>query len=195
MFLGKFLLLTGPNMGGKSTFLRQNALIILMAQSGSFVPASNCSFSPIDAIFTRIGASDDLSQDKSTFMLEMSETAHILQHATSQSLVLIDEIGRGTSAAEGLALAASIANHLINCNRAHVLFATHYHEIASSPLLLSGDSIQMACTEAQIHEDGSVVLVPKVKPGLATHSYALPVASLAGIPSSVIQNAAKLLIK
>lgn len=181
-------------MGGKSTFLRQNALIILMAQSGSFVPASTCSFSPIDAIFTRIGASDDLSRDKSTFMVEMSETAHILQHATPQSLVLIDEIGRGTSPAEGLALAASIANHLINYNRAHVLFATHYHEIASSPLL-SDFSIQMACTQAQVHEEGSVVLVPKIKAGLATHSYALPVASLAGIPSSVIKNAAKLLIK
>lgn len=181
-------------MGGKSTFLRQNALIVLMAQCGSFVPASSCSFNPIDAIFTRIGASDDLSRDKSTFMMEMSETAHILRHATSQSLVLIDEIGRGTSAAEGLALAASIANHLINFNRSNVLFATHYHEIATCPLL-PVDSIQMACTGAQVNQDGSVVLVPKVKPGLATHSYALPVASLAGIPSSVIQNATKLLSK
>lgn len=181
-------------MGGKSTFLRQNALIVLMAQCGSFVPAASCSFTPIDAIFTRIGASDDLSRDKSTFMLEMSETAHILKHATPRSLVLIDEIGRGTSAAEGLALAASIANHLINFNRAHVLFATHYHEIATSPLLSDHvDSIQMACTEAEVHENGSVILVPKVKPGLATHSYALPVATLAGIPASVIQNAALLL--
>jgi DNA mismatch repair protein MutS len=193
--LDKFLLLTGPNMGGKSTFLRQNALIILMAQCGSFVPASNCSFTPIDAIFTRIGASDDLSRDKSTFMLEMSETAHILRHATPHSLVLIDEIGRGTSAAEGLALAASIADHLINCNQSHVLFATHYHEIAACSLLSSVDSIQMACTEALVYDDGSVVLIPKVKPGLATHSYALPVASLAGIPASVIKKATKLLSK
>lgn len=127
-------------------------------------------------------------------MLEMTETAHILQNATQHSLVLIDEIGRGTSASEGLALAAAIAKHLITCNQSRVLFATHYHEIAHSPLLRDHMAqIQLACTDAQVHDDGNVLLIPKVKPGLATHSFALPVASLAGIPSSVIDQA-KLLI-
>ena len=127
-------------------------------------------------------------------MMEMTETAHILQNATPRSLVLIDEIGRGTSASEGLALAAAIATHLITCNKSRVLFATHYHEIAQSPLLQEHlASIQMACTDAQVNSDGSVLLVPKVKPGLATHSFALPVASLAGIPASVIHQAHKLL--
>lgn len=124
-------------------------------------------------------------------MMEMSETAHILQNATPQSLVLIDEIGRGTSASEGLALAAAIAKHLITKNKSRVLFATHYHEITQSPLLEDQlPAIQMACTDAQVNdEDGSVLLIPKVKPGLATHSFALPVASLAGIPQSVINDA------
>lgn len=123
-------------------------------------------------------------------MLEMSETAHILSNSTPQSLVLIDEIGRGTSASEGLALAAAITKHLIHVNQARVLFATHYHEIVQCPLLKDDlKCIQLACTDAEIHSDGSVILVPKVKHGVATHSYALPVAALAGIPSSVIQDA------
>lgn len=121
-------------------------------------------------------------------MLEMSETAHILSNATARSLVLIDEIGRGTSASEGVALAAAIAKHLIKQNRAWVLFATHYHEIVGSPLL-ADSQLQMAKTEAEILEDGSVKLIPKVIPGIARHSYALPVASLAGIPPQVIQDA------
>jgi DNA mismatch repair protein MutS len=132
-------------------------------------------------------------------MLEMSEAAAILKKATPRSLVLIDEIGRGTSAAEGLALASAIAKHLIHSNRSCVLFATHYHEIIKSPLLLApiniestfdnSSYIQMACTDAEIHDDGSVVLIPKVRSGVATHSYALPVAALAGIPESVITDA------
>ena len=123
-------------------------------------------------------------------MLEMSETAHILSQATARSLVLIDEIGRGTSAAEGVALAAAIAKHLIQKNRAWVLFATHYHEIIRSPLLAdSASSLQLAKTEAEVLPDGSVTLIPKVVPGIAKHSYALPVASLAGIPPQVIQDA------
>lgn len=123
-------------------------------------------------------------------MLEMSETAHILATATPHSLVLIDEIGRGTSASEGVALAASIAKHLINKNRAWVLFATHYHEIIQNPLLSdSRGSLQLAKTEAEILPDGGVSIIPKVVPGIATHSYALPVASLAGIPEEVITDA------
>ena len=123
-------------------------------------------------------------------MLEMSETAHSLSNATARSLVLIDEIGRGTSAAEGVALAAAIAKHLLHKNRAWVLFATHYHEIIQSPLLAaSGPALQMAKTEAHVLPDGTVSLIPKVVPGIAKHSYALPVALLAGIPSTVIQDA------
>lgn len=123
-------------------------------------------------------------------MLEMSETAHILTNSTSRSLVLIDEIGRGTSASEGLAIAAAITKHLIHVNKARVLFATHYHEIVQSPLLKNDiNCIQLACTDAEVHSDGSVILIPKVKVGVATHSYALPVAALAGIPLSVIQDA------
>lgn len=123
-------------------------------------------------------------------MLEMSETAHILANSTSRSLVLIDEIGRGTSASEGLALAAAITKHLIHINQARVLFATHYHELINCPLLKNDlNCIQLACTDAEVYSDGRVILIPKVKLGVATHSYALPVASLAGIPSSVIQDA------
>ena len=142
----------------------------------------------------QIGASDDLSRDKSTFMVEMSETAHILRTATSKSLVLIDEIGRGTSAAEGLALASAIARHLIQKNKSWVLFATHYHEIAQSPLL-QNIPIQMARTEAEILPDGSVLIIPKVSPGIAKHSYALPVAALAGLPPIVIEDAHSILVQ
>lgn len=129
-------------------------------------------------------------------MMEMSETAHILRTATSRSLVLIDEIGRGTSASEGLALASSIARHLIQSNRAWVLFATHYHEILQSPLLVPlSESLQTARTEAELLPDGTVLLLPKVTPGIATHSYALPVASLAGIPAEVISAAQTILLQ
>lgn len=122
-------------------------------------------------------------------MLEMSETANILANATPRSLVLIDEIGRGTSAAEGVALAAAIAKHLIIKNRAWVLFATHYHEIVKNPLLADKGNIQLAKTEAEVFDDGSLTLIPKIVPGIATHSYAIPVAALAGIPSDVIKDA------
>ena len=129
-------------------------------------------------------------------MLEMSEAAFILKKATQKSLVLIDEIGRGTSAAEGLALASAIAKHLLQTNRSCVLFATHYHEIVKIPFFLNDFSqypIQMACTDAEVHSDGSVVLIPKVRPGVTTHSFALPVAALAGIPESVISDAKTML--
>ena len=129
-------------------------------------------------------------------MLEMSETAHILRHATPRSLVLIDEIGRGTSPSEGLALAAAIAKHLISSNGAWVLFATHYHEMVGSRLVASElGGIQLVCTGAEVLGDGTVVPVPKLKCGVATHSYALPVAALAGLPSSVIKNAQSELLK
>lgn len=180
-------------MGGKSTFLRQCALIALMAQCGSFVPADACTLSPVDAIFTRIGASDDLCKDQSTFMMEMQETAHILKNLTADSLLVIDEIGRGTSAREGSALATAIARHLsTGPDRPRTLFATHYHEIADH--LPNDDSIQSLCSQASFDsQTGQILLQPRLIPGVQRHSYALPVASLAGLPASVISTAERLL--
>jgi DNA mismatch repair protein MutS len=187
-------LLTGPNMGGKSTFLRQNALICLMAQCGSFVPAQECELSPIDAIFTRIGASDDLCRDQSTFMLEMSETAHILRACTERSLLIIDEIGRGTSPQEGSALASAIAQYL-TCSASaqpRTLFATHYHAISEH--LPPTPAVQRLCTEADFDEEGGrIILIPSLRAGVQKHSFALPVAQLAGIPESIISQAKTLL--
>ncbi len=193
-FLGRFVLLTGPNMGGKSTFLRQNALICLMAQCGSFVPARECELSPVDAIFTRIGASDDLCRDQSTFMLEMSETAHILRACTERSLLIIDEIGRGTSPQEGSSLASAIAQHLSSSSSSQprTLFATHYHSIAEH--LPPAPTVQRLCTEADFDEEGGkIILIPSLRPGVQKHSFALPVALLAGIPESIISRAKSLL--
>lgn len=195
MSLGRFVLLTGPNMGGKSTFLRQNALICLMAQCGSFVPAKHCELSPVDAIFTRIGASDDLCRDQSTFMLEMSETAHILRSCTERSLLIIDEIGRGTSPQEGFALASAIAQHLTSSASAQprTLFATHYHSISAQ--LPPAPTVQRLCTEADFDEaGGKIILIPSLRPGVQEHSFALPVAQLAGIPTSIISQAKALLL-
>src|SRR5690606_38998656 len=127
----RMLVITGPNMGGKSTYMRQNALIVLLAHIGSFVPAAKAEIGPIDRILTRIGAGDDLAKGQSTFMVEMSETSHILHHATAQSLVLMDEIGRGTSTYDGLALAEACARHLAAQNRCYTLFATHYFELTA----------------------------------------------------------------
>ncbi len=127
----RMLVITGPNMGGKSTYMRQNALIVLLAYIGSYVPASRALIGPIDRIMTRIGAGDDLARGQSTFMLEMTETSYILHHATAQSLVLMDEIGRGTSTYDGLALADAVARHLAHINRCYTLFATHYFELTA----------------------------------------------------------------
>ena len=179
----KMLIITGPNMGGKSTYMRQTALIVLLAHIGAFVPAKQATFGPIDRIFTRIGAADDLAQGRSTFMVEMTETAYILSHATAQSLVLMDEIGRGTSTSDGVALAWACAQYLLSKNRSYVLFATHYFELTA---LAEAESL--ACnvhTEATEHED-KVVFLHTIKPGPANKSYGLQVATLAGVPASVI---------
>ena len=182
----RLLLITGPNMGGKSTFMRQVALIVLLAHIGSYVPADVAEIGPIDQIFTRIGASDDLASGRSTFMVEMTETAHILQHATEHSLVLLDEIGRGTGTYDGLALAWSCAEHLLEKCQAFTLFATHYFELTE----LAEQQNHAANIHFAASEVGSnIVFLHQVKPGAASKSYGLHVAQLAGVPLEVVQQA------
>jgi len=182
----RMLVITGPNMGGKSTYMRQNALIVLLAHIGSFVPASRATIGPIDRILTRIGAGDDLARGQSTFMVEMSETSYILHHATSQSLVLMDEIGRGTSTYDGLALADACARHLAHHNRAYTLFATHYFELTR--LAEPGSGIANVHLDAVEHGD-QLVFMHAVKDGPADRSFGLQVAALAGLPKAVVQQA------
>jgi DNA mismatch repair protein MutS len=178
------LLITGPNMGGKSTYMRQNALIVLLAHIGSFVPAQNVCLGPIDKIFTRIGASDDIAAGRSTFMVEMTETAHILRQATSQSLVLIDEIGRGTSTYDGMALAYACCAFLADNIKAYTLFSTHYFELTTLPDERS--CIRNVHLQATLAND-SIVFLYKVEQGHASQSYGLEVAALAGIPKDVLK--------
>ena len=180
------LIVTGPNLGGKSTFMRQTALIALLAHLGSFVPAERAVIGPIDRIFTRIGASDDLAGGRSTFMVEMSEAANILHNATPHSLVLIDEIGRGTSTFDGLALAWACATHLAGTVRAFTLFASHYFELTRLPEEQPG--IANVHLDAVEHGD-TLVFLHRVQDGPANRSYGLQVAALAGVPPVVIQQA------
>ena len=182
----KMLIITGPNMGGKSTYMRQTALIVLMIHIGCFVPAKTVSCGPVDKIFTRIGASDDLASGRSTFMVEMSETANILHNATANSLILMDEIGRGTSTFDGLSLAWACAVHLAKQTKAFTLFATHYFELTS--LADEYKNIINVHLDAKEHGD-KIVFLHSVKDGPASQSYGLQVASLAGVPDSVISNA------
>ncbi|HUW35760.1 MAG TPA: DNA mismatch repair protein MutS, partial [Rhodocyclaceae bacterium] len=182
----RMLLVTGPNMGGKSTYMRQVALIVLLAHCGSFVPAGACRIGPIDAIFTRIGASDDLASGRSTFMVEMTEAAAILHGATENSLVLMDEIGRGTSTFDGMALAFAIARQLIERNRALSLFSTHYFELTR----LSQDYPECANVHLSAVEHGqAIVFLHALEEGPANQSYGIQVAALAGIPAGVIRDA------
>lgn len=179
----QMLLITGPNMGGKSTFMRQTALIVLLAHCGCFVPATSAKIGQIDRIFTRIGASDDLAGGRSTFMVEMTETANILNNATSQSLVLLDEIGRGTSTFDGLSLAWACAKQLLEKNRSYTLFATHYFELTR--LVEEFKQVANVHLDAAEHENG-IVFLHHVQEGAANQSYGLQVAQLAGIPKSVV---------
>ncbi len=179
----QMLLITGPNMGGKSTFMRQTALIVLLAHCGCFVPAISAKIGQIDRIFTRIGASDDLAGGRSTFMVEMTETANILNNATSQSLVLLDEIGRGTSTFDGLSLAWACAKQLLEKNRSYTLFATHYFELTR--LVEEFKQVANVHLDAAEHENG-IVFLHQVQEGAANQSYGLQVAQLAGIPKSVV---------
>lgn len=184
----RMLLITGPNMGGKSTYMRQTALIALLAHCGSFVPATRARLGPLDRIFTRIGAADDLAGGRSTFMVEMTEAAFILHHATPQSLVLMDEIGRGTSTYDGLALAWAIARHLIERNACYTLFATHYFELTA--LAAEFRQVTNVHLDAVEHKD-HIVFLHSVEEGPASRSYGLQVAQLAGVPGAVIRSARK----
>ena len=186
----RLLLITGPNMGGKSTYMRQVALIVLLAHIGSFVPARAAKLGPVDQIFTRIGAADDLAGGRSTFMVEMTESAAILHNATEKSLVLMDEVGRGTSTFDGLALAWAIANHLVRTNKSLSLFATHYFEMTR--LALEYKEVANVHLDAVEHKD-SVVFLHAVEEGPASRSYGLQVAGLAGVPKPVIRQAKKYL--
>jgi DNA mismatch repair protein MutS len=182
----RMLLVTGPNMGGKSTYMRQVALIVLLAHCGSFVPARSARIGPVDAIFTRIGASDDLASGRSTFMVEMTEAAAILNGATEHSLVLMDEIGRGTSTFDGMALAFSIARHLLDKNRSFALFSTHYFELTR----LGQEYPECANVHLGAVEHGhSIVFLHAVEEGPASQSYGIEVAALAGIPPAVVRDA------
>jgi DNA mismatch repair protein MutS len=184
----RMLLITGPNMGGKSTYMRQVAIIALLAHVGSFVPAQQATLGEIDQIFTRIGASDDLASGRSTFMVEMTEAANILHNATGKSLVLVDEIGRGTSTFDGLALAHAIACHLLEKNRSYTLFATHYFELTR----LTEEFAQLANVHlSAIEHQHSIVFLHSVSEGAASQSYGLQVAALAGVPTAVIKTAKK----
>jgi DNA mismatch repair protein MutS len=186
----QIVLLTGPNMGGKSTYLRQVALIVLMAQAGSFVPAAEAVIGVCDRIFTRVGASDDLARGESTFMVEMIETANILRHATEQSLVILDEVGRGTATFDGLSIAWAIVEYLHEHRRPKTLFATHYHELTELAALLPR---VVNRTMAVKEWEERIVFLRRVVPGSADKSYGLHVARLAGLPEGVIERAAEIL--
>lgn len=183
-----FALITGPNMAGKSTYLRQNALIALLAQTGSFVPASNAHIGVVDRIFCRVGASDNLARGESTFLVEMTETANILRSATEKSLVIMDEVGRGTSTEDGLSIAWAISEYLLNTIKCKTLFATHYHELTR----MDHSALKLLCM-AVSEKSGSVVFLRKIMEGASGNSYGLHVAKLAGVPDSVIKRATEIL--
>jgi DNA mismatch repair protein MutS len=186
----QLLLITGPNMGGKSTYLRQAALIVLMAQAGSYVPARQAKLPLTDRIFTRIGASDNLARGRSTFLVEMSEVAAILNHATPSSLVLLDEVGRGTATFDGLSIAWAVVEHLQKNTRARTLFATHYHELTElADLLPAVKNVHVSVKETP----NEIIFLRRVEPGSADKSYGIEVARLAGLPRSVIERAREVL--
>ncbi len=186
----KVVLLTGPNMGGKSTYLRQNALIIILAQMGSFVPAVSAKIGLVDRIFSRVGAGDDLTRGRSTFMMEMIETATILHQATPKSFVILDEIGRGTSTFDGLAIAQATVEALHQHNKCRTLFATHYHELTN----LENTLDHLKCMAVQVKEwQGSIVLLHTISEGKSNQSYGVHVAEIAGMPPHVTARARSLL--
>ncbi len=190
----RLLVITGPNMGGKSTFMRQVALIVLLAHTGSYVPAEAASIGPIDRIFTRIGAADDLASGQSTFMVEMSETANILHNASASSLVLMDEIGRGTSTYDGLSLARAVAEHLAASTQAFTLFATHYFELTTLPAAQPvAANVHLEVAEYADGHGEALAFLHSVRDGPANRSYGLHVAALAGVPRPVIEQARRIL--
>jgi DNA mismatch repair protein MutS len=179
----RFCLITGPNMAGKSTYLRQNALIVLLSQIGSFVPARNVELALVDRLFCRVGASDNLARGESTFLVEMQEAAHILRSATEHSLVIVDELGRGTSTQDGMSLAYAMMQSLLE-RGAKTLFATHYHELAH----LDNSRVQLLTLEV-LEKGGRITFVRKVIEGIANSSYGLNVAKMAGVPTSTLRKA------
>ena len=186
----RLLLITGPNMAGKSTYIRQVALLVLMAQMGSFIPAKSATIGIVDRIFTRVGASDDLARGQSTFMVEMNETANIVNNATARSLVILDEIGRGTSTFDGLSIAWSIAEYLHDVVRARALFATHYHEMTELEMVCAGvKNFNVAVREW----NDRIIFLRKIQKGAADKSYGIQVARLAGLPAAVIDRAKEIL--
>ena len=186
----RLIVLTGPNMAGKSTYLRQTALLVLMAQTGSFVPAAEATVGLVDRIFTRVGANDDLSKGQSTFLVEMNETANIIHHATAQSLVILDEIGRGTSTYDGLSIAWSVAEHLHDRTGALTLFATHYHELTEMAVT---HPAAKNFTVAVREWNDEIVFLHRIIPGAADRSYGIQVARLAGLPGEIIDRAKEIL--
>jgi DNA mismatch repair protein MutS len=186
------ILLTGPNMGGKSTYLRQTALIVILAQMGSFVPAQEARIGCVDRIYTRVGASDNLARGRSTFMVEMIETANILNTATDRSLILLDEVGRGTATFDGLSLAWAIAEYLVNNQslKPKTLFATHYHELTKMASIHPG--VKNYCMTIQ-EAGGEIIFLRRVTPGVADKSYGIEIARLAGMPRPVLSRAAEIL--
>ncbi|MEE8170848.1 MAG: DNA mismatch repair protein MutS, partial [Phycisphaerae bacterium] len=194
---GALAVITGPNMAGKSTFIRQTALLTLLAQTGSYVPAASMRFTPVDRIFARIGASDEIARGQSTFMVEMVETAQILNNATPRSLVILDEIGRGTSTFDGLALAWAICEHLVRAIGCPVLFATHYHELTELAELLPGVQNLNVAVREHVGRDGreEVVFLHKILAGATDKSYGVYVARMAGIPPEVVSRSADVLVE
>ena len=186
----RLVIITGPNMAGKSTYIRQVALIVILAQMGSFVPAAAAEIGVVDRVFTRVGASDDLARGRSTFMVEMQETANILNNATARSLLVLDEIGRGTSTFDGISIAWAVAEHLHNRVKAKTLFATHYHELTDLALTLPG----VQNYNVLVRETGDrIAFLRKIVPGAADQSYGIQVARLAGLPDDVIARAREIL--
>jgi DNA mismatch repair protein MutS len=186
----RVLLLTGPNMAGKSTYLRQNALIVILAQAGLPVPAASAEIGVVDRLFSRVGAADDLARGRSTFMVEMTETASILHQAGPRSLVVVDEIGRGTATLDGLAIAWAVLESLHNAVRCRTIFATHFHELSG----LSGELPNLAPHAMRVKEwRGDVVFLHEVTAGAAGRSWGVHVAQLAGVPAPVVKRAAQLL--
>jgi DNA mismatch repair protein MutS len=188
----QLIIITGPNMAGKSTYIRQVALIVIMAQMGSFVPAAAAEIGVVDRVFTRVGASDDLARGRSTFMVEMQETANILNNATARSLIVLDEIGRGTSTFDGISIAWAVAEYLHNRGevKAKTLFATHYHELTDLALTMKGVKNYNVLVR---EKDDRVVFLRKIVPGGSDKSYGIQVARLAGMPRDVVDRAKEIL--
>jgi DNA mismatch repair ATPase MutS len=182
---GRIILVTGPNMAGKSTFLRQNALICLLAQTGSYVPANYARIGIVDALFSRVGSADNVAGEQSTFMVEMLETAHILKSATPRSFVVMDEVGRGTTPEDGVAVGYAVLHHLATKNNSRTLFATHFHKLAD--MTANWEEIECWCSDVLEDDDGGWAYGHKLRKGVNRESHALKVARLAGLPEEAIE--------